>query len=387
MVAAVQKVERMPETFWIPRPQFPILGGGTGGSAGTTVRSFQVEKRLKLDDNRWGLYGREVTIDYTAFTVTPLDNGFASDGMILANSAGSTNAAQLTSPTLGSVLEPTVDTGVTFEWDAFAGASSYTLKLGSTAGDDDIYSDIDSTTTRDVAKDDIPTDGSTIYVTLVTTVSGNDTRNTYTFLAPGGHRNLVLNKRELTAITYNQTTGPVHHANDADGLQMPSDTVMIPAGGYPPYAIVPTGEDPTNWSIAPNQVVIPFWIETDENGDTYAVTEYKNDMWTNCGNPNAIYPPDSTYAIMTSPTPDSQLGGTSTTIVWGSVTDALEYYLQVGDEPGGTVYFNASTTTSTSQGVSGLPEDGSLIYIRIWVRLDVAEPHWFYNDFKVQADD
>jgi hypothetical protein len=74
-----------------------------------------------------------------------------------------------------------------------------------------------------------------------------------------------------------------------------------------------------------------------------------------------------TKATLTNPAPGSALTGSSVLFQWDSV-GANEYFLYVGTTPGDNDLFNSSTGTSTSITVTGLPADGSQLYVTLWTR-------------------
>ena len=89
-------------------------------------------------------------------------------------------AAQLTSPTEGSVLK---GPSATFTWSAASGASGYYLLIGSTgAGSNNIYNSAPKTVTS-YTFNSMPTNGEIIYVRLITNYSGNWGWNDYTYTA------------------------------------------------------------------------------------------------------------------------------------------------------------------------------------------------------------
>lgn len=89
-----------------------------------------------------------------------------------------------------------------------------------------------------------------------------------------------------------------------------------------------------------------------------------------------------TKAELTSPTPGSTLQSASQNFSWTAGSGALEYSLYVGSSQGQSNYYSTSTGTSRSQTVSGLPTNGSTIYVRLYTRFANG---WFYNDYTYRA--
>ncbi|MGB0110749.1 MAG: hypothetical protein WBP52_19805, partial [Terriglobales bacterium] len=75
----------------------------------------------------------------------------------------------VTTPTPGSTLS---GSSVTFGWTAGAGASAYWLVVGSTAGGDNYYSSGNLGNVLTAIASGLPTNGSTLYVTLYSLIGG-----------------------------------------------------------------------------------------------------------------------------------------------------------------------------------------------------------------------
>jgi hypothetical protein len=90
-----------------------------------------------------------------------------------------------------------------------------------------------------------------------------------------------------------------------------------------------------------------------------------------------------TPAGMTSPTPGSTLSGANVTFNWNAGSGVTQYWLDVGTGGVGTGnIYSASTNTSTSVAVTGLPLTGSTVYVRLWSLLSSG---WQYNDYTYKA--
>ena len=87
--------------------------------------------------------------------------------------------AVLASPAAGSVLP---GPAVTFYWSPADGATGYTLRLGSTPGGNNLYG-LGLITAISVRPTILPTDGSTIYVQLITSYGTLQAFTNYTFTA------------------------------------------------------------------------------------------------------------------------------------------------------------------------------------------------------------
>src|SRR3989338_7181591 len=78
----------------------------------------------------------------------------------------------------------------------------------------------------------------------------------------------------------------------------------------------------------------------------------------------------------------------STTFSWSPVPEATEYWLGVGTpfdsikaSPWGNIYA-LTTGTNTSATVTGIPNDGSTVYVRLW---SLINGNWLFNDYNFQT--
>ena len=88
--------------------------------------------------------------------------------------------AVLTTPTPGSTLTSST---VTFDWTAGVGASGYWLDIGSVAGGNQYYQSGNLGNLLTTTANGLPTNGSTVYVTLYTLIGGQWFSNAYTYTA------------------------------------------------------------------------------------------------------------------------------------------------------------------------------------------------------------
>ena len=86
-------------------------------------------------------------------------------------------AAEMISPAPGSALG---SSSVTFSWSSGIGVTQYWLTVGRSAGGYDIYGQSQGTN-QSVTVNNLPTDGSTIYVRLYSLINGNWLYRDYTY--------------------------------------------------------------------------------------------------------------------------------------------------------------------------------------------------------------
>jgi len=268
------------------------------------------------------------------------------------NAAGA--AGVLTTPTPGSTL---TGSSATFGWTAGSGATAYWLDIGNTAGGNNYYSSGNLGNVLTTTANGLPTNGSTIYVTLYSLISGSWTPNAYTYTAfnassAAGIITSPVNGSTLSgssvAFTWSAGSGATAYWLDIGST----------AGGNNYYSSGNLGNVLT---------VTVNGLPT--NGSTVYATLYSliGGVWA----PNAYsyiaYNLATTGGVLTTPTPGSTLTGSSVTFDWRAGAGATAYWLDVGGTAGGNNYYssgnlgNALTVT-----VNGLPTDGSTVYATLY---------------------
>jgi hypothetical protein len=86
----------------------------------------------------------------------------------------------------------------------------------------------------------------------------------------------------------------------------------------------------------------------------------------------------ATPAQITAPTPGSTLTSSTATFTWNAGTAVADYYLFVGKWAGDNSLFSADVAGLSSQQVTGLPSDGTLLYVRLWSYINGV---WQSNDY------
>ena len=119
----------------------------------------------------------------------------------------------------------------------------------------------------------------------------------------------------------------------------------------------------------------------------YWVTEFGTTNDGTSGSGSATATPTATTvanakAAITSPADGSTLAGSTATFSWSAGSGALEYFLYAGSSQGANNYYGASQGTSLSRSLSGLPTNGSSVYIRLWTRFSTG---WQYTDYSYTA--
>ena len=90
----------------------------------------------------------------------------------------------------------------------------------------------------------------------------------------------------------------------------------------------------------------------------------------------------NTLATIITPAPGSVLAGSSVAFTWNPGSGAADYFLDAGTAPGRNDIYSRDAGLATSQTASGLPVDGSPVYIRLWT---LAGTTWQFNDYAYTA--
>jgi len=258
-----------------------------------------------------------------------------------------TAPAAITSPAAGSVLSGTT---VAFTWTAPAGATGYSLWLGTTGvGSYNLYNSHETTATS-VTASGLPTNGETIYAQLNTIFNGTSLSIDYTY----------------TAVTEAVLTSPV------------AGSVL--SGSAPVFT----------WSTATGATGYSLWLGSTGVGsydlynshETAATSVTASGLPTNgetiyarlntIVNGKSVYI-DTTYkavtlaqSAITSPGPGSTLTGATVAFSWTATSGATGYSLWLGSTgPGSYNLYNSHETAGTQATAAGLPTNGETIYAQL----------------------
>jgi Pro-kumamolisin, activation domain/Bacterial Ig-like domain (group 3) len=106
------------------------------------------------------------------------------------------------------------------------------------------------------------------------------------------------------------------------------------------------------------------------NGSTVYATLYSliNGSWVSNAYTYTAFNASSGAATLTTPTPASALTATTVTFSWTPATPPTNYWIDMGSSAGGNSYEQSGSLPSsqTSITVSGLPSDGSTIYVTLY---------------------
>ena len=274
----------------------------------------------------------------------------------------SEDPAEISSPSPGSTLSGTT---VTFSWND-VGADMYALWIGASYGQNDIYAEwltgVSTTVTG------LPNDGSTIHVRMLSKFDGVWKSNFYTYTAttapisdepavilspdPGtqfGSTTVNFTWNDVGADIYALWIGASYGQNDiyAEWLTGVSTTV--------------TGL-PNDGSTIHVRMLSKFDGVWKSNFYTYTAT---------------TAPISDEPAVILSPDPGTQFGSTTVDFTWNDVGADI-YALWIGTSYGQNDIY-AEWLTGVSTTVTGLPNDGSTIHVRMLSKFDGVWKSNFYT--------
>jgi sugar lactone lactonase YvrE len=269
--------------------------------------------------------------------------------------------AQLTSPAPSTLL---AGPNISFSWTPLIGATAYELWIGSTgAGSNNLYSS-GSMTLSSYTAANLPTNGETVYVRLLTSYSGAWKYADYTYTAatrgvlstpaPGS----VLGGPNVT-FSWTPATG-----TEATGYRLYLGSTGVGSNNLYSSALL-TGTSFSALSLPTNGETIYARLITSYNG-TLVYSDY-------------TYTTD-TQAEMTAPTPSGLLPGPTVKFTWSTSVGATGYELWIGTTGiGSNNLYNSLNQKVTSITVPNLPSNGAAVYVRLltdfngtWTSIDYS---------------
>jgi hypothetical protein len=160
---------------------------------------------------------------YTLVSGSWVPNAYTYTAFNAASAAG-----VLTTPTPGSVLTGST---VTFDWTAGSGASAYWLDIGSSAGGNNYYSSGNLGNVLTTTASGLPTDGSTVYVTLYSLIGGSWVGNAYTYTAVNTTSGLAVITSPTNGAVLSGNTVTFNWSSDASATAYWVDVSNVAPGG------------------------------------------------------------------------------------------------------------------------------------------------------------
>ncbi len=203
-----------------------------------------------------------------------------------------------------------------------------------------------------------PSDTSDAVFTVV-----NNVTPTITISSPSGGDD--WNMGSQYTITWDKTG--VQHENVKITLYDPTGTNLIYT-----MTINTENDGSYNWTIPDNVFSVGNYLVRVKTTDNLIYDD--SDTMT-------ISPTNTMKAEIISPSPGSHLSGGTVTFIWSTDNGATGYELWVGSSPASSdIVTSGGWQTGSSQTLSGLPTDGSAVYVRIWTQIN-GEHLNNYNDY------
>ena len=293
----------------------------------------------------------------------------SNDYTYTATTTTNTGPAQMTTPAPGSTLTAST---VTFQWSGGTGVSAYWFDVGSTAGGNNFFANGGYGSILSATVTGLPTDGSTVYVTLWSLMGGTWQYNAYSYTA-----------------TSNITTGPAQMTTPAPGSTLTASTVTFQwtgGTGVSAYRLsVGTTAGATDlFSQEPGTSLSATVAGLPTNGGTVYVTlssliggTWQSNDYTYTATTTTTGP-----ARMTTPAPGSTLSASTVTFQWTGGMGVTAYELSVATTAGATNLFNQNLGAALSATVAGLPTDGSTVYVTL---SSLIGGTWQSNDYTYTA--
>jgi hypothetical protein len=273
----------------------------------------------------------------------------------------------LTSPTPGSTLS---GSSVTFTWSpASSGVQAYYLDVGTSSQVNEYYSQNQGLSTS-MTVNGLPTNGSTIIVTVYSEFNGTWYNNQYTYTAfnPQSQAATMVSPANGSTFSGPSVTFAWNSVTGAQAYYLDVGTSSHVNQYYSQNqglnTSVTVGGLPTNGS----QVNVTLY------------TEFGGNWYSNL----YIYTAESfTLASMATPSAGSPLSGQSQTFTWSAASSGVQaYYLDVGTSSQVNYYYSQNQGLNTSATVSNLPVDGSTVYVTLYSQFNGT---WYNNQYTFSA--
>jgi hypothetical protein len=281
-----------------------------------------------------------------------LINGTWNSADYTYTASGAPTPAALTTPTPGATLE---GTAVAFSWTPGNTATHFELWLGTTGvGSSNLYNSGNVTVTTETVSG-LPSNGETVYARLYWLINGTWNSADYTYTASGAPTPAALTTptpgTQLAGTSQAFTWTP---GNTATHFELWLGT---------------TGVGSSNLYNSGNVTVTTETVSgLPSNGETvYARLYYLINSTWNSADYTYTASGSPTPAVLTTPTPGTQLLGTSVAFSWTPGNTATHFELWLGTTGvGSSDLYNSGNVTATTETVTGLPSNGETVYARFY---------------------
>jgi hypothetical protein len=90
----------------------------------------------------------------------------------------------------------------------------------------------------------------------------------------------------------------------------------------------------------------------------------------------------ATVPEITSPQNGSTLTGSTVNFNWNAGTGVTAYWLYAGKSKGTKEYYNSGATNESQVTATGLPRNGSTVYVRLWYKVNGT---WHFKDYQYKT--
>ncbi|WP_144395330.1 hypothetical protein [Pleionea sediminis] len=277
-------------------------------------------------------------------------------------SSQSQSLAELQSPSPGSRL---TNSSETFRWSSID--SDIWLSVGTEQGGNSIYDrNVSGLTQQRV--DNLPTNGSSVYVRLWTYVDNSWKYKDYDFSTGGGtHSGLAQITAPRPNSTIENTSVVFEWSSTNNDVWL---SVGDASGGNNFFNRNVSGQNSqrvNNLIINGDNIYVRLWTWYQNRW------QYEDYTYQTVSNQDGL-------ARLTSPDPNSVIRGGATTFRWTPIDN--DVWLSVGSSQGGKDLFDKKVAGQQGQYVDNLPTNGRTIYLRLWTWY---QSRWQYIDYQFSS--
>ena len=272
---------------------------------------------------------------------------------------GTATPATISTPIAGPTT--ILGTSQAFTWSTGTGVTAYQLWLGTTGvGSSDIYNS-GSTPATSKTVSSIPANGVLVYVSLFSKINGAWQSNDYTYTESGTATPAAISTPIPGPSTVLGTSQAFTWSTGAGATAYQLWLGTTGVGSFNLYdSNSITATSVTVSSIPANGVIVYVRLLSEING-AWQSNDY---TYTESGT--------ATPAALAAPTPVAgSVLGASQAFNWTTGTGVTAYQLWLGTTGVGSFdIYNSGSTTATSETVSGIPENGVTIYVRLFSKIN-----------------
>jgi hypothetical protein len=297
-----------------------------------------------------------------------LNGAWVSTGYSYTAAGGSASEGAMVSPAPTSTLS---GSSVTFTWSAGSTATAYWLDAGTAPGGNQYYQSGNLGNVLSTTVNTLPTNGSVVYVTLYSLVSGQWLSNVYTYNA----FNLIAQSGVLTtptpgsiltgsSATFNWTAGAGASAYWLDVGSTAGGNQYSQSGNLGNVLTTTANGLPTDSSTVYVTLYSMIGSSWSSNAYTYTAANLASGL-----------------AVMQTPALNSFINGNSATFTWTSGAGATAYWVDISAVQAGAndVFQSGNLGNVNSVTVNSLPGNGtSTLYVTLY---SYVGGQWLYNSY------